>query len=186
MISLGLMRGRHCLESGDSRHRRARRYLVRVELNGCVRVTIPRGGSRREAEAFVTRQGAWISRQLLRLPPRESILSGEQRDDLRARAVAELPMELHALATRHGLEVARVTVRDQKARWGSCGRNGHITLNWRLVAMPDWVREYVIVHELMHLKRLDHSPTYWALVAEASPDYAGARAWLRTNGPSLA
>jgi hypothetical protein len=52
--------------------------------------------------------------------------------------------------------------------------------------MPDWVREYVLIHELMHLRRLDHSPAYWALVAEAYPDYAKARAWLRVNGPTLA
>jgi predicted metal-dependent hydrolase len=168
------------------RHRRARRYLVRVEPTGSVRVTIPRGGSRREAEAFVTRQGAWIARQLLRLPSSESVLSSEQRDRLRARAVVELPVELRTLAVRHGLDVGRITIRNQKARWGSCGRNGHITLNWRLVAMPGWVREYVLVHELMHLQRLDHSPKYWALVARACPDYARARAWLREHGPSFA
>jgi len=159
---------------------------VRVEPTGCVRVTIPRGGSRREAEAFVTRQGAWIAAQLRRLPARGSIFSDEERERLCARAVVELPVELRALAVRHGLEVTRVTVRNQRSRWGSCGRDGHITLNWRLVAMPDWVREYVLVHELMHLRRLDHSPAYWALVAEAYPNYAKARAWLRVNGPTLA
>ena len=55
----------------------------------------------------------------------------------------------------HGLAVSRVTVRNQRTRWGSCGRNGHITLNWRLTLMPEWVRDYVMVHELMHLRRLD-------------------------------
>ena len=85
----------------------------------------------------------------------------------------------------HGLAVSRVSVRNQRTRWGSCGRDGHICLNWRLILMPDWVRNYVIIHELMHLRRLDHSIQYWRLVAEAYPDYESARTWLRVHGPSL-
>jgi predicted metal-dependent hydrolase len=88
-------------------------------------------------------------------------------------------------AARLGLTVAQVSVRDQRTRWGSCGRNGRICLNWRLVLMPDWVRDYVIVHELMHLRRMDHSPRFWRLVAEAYPRWREARAWLRTNGAGL-
>jgi predicted metal-dependent hydrolase len=168
------------------RHRLARRYLVRVEPNGRVRVTIPRGGSKREAEAFVTRQHKWIARQLLRLPSQGSSFSAVERERLTAQATQELPIQLRALAARHGLQVSRVTIRNQRSRWGSCGRNGHITLNWRLVAMPDWVREYVLIHELMHLRRLDHSPAYWKFVTAAYPAHEKARAWLRANGPSLA
>lgn len=85
----------------------------------------------------------------------------------------------------HGLKVVRVSVRDQRTRWGSCGPNGHISLNWRLVAMPGWVSDYVMIHELMHLRRLDHSPAYWRLVAQACPDHLKARRWLREHGPSL-
>jgi predicted metal-dependent hydrolase len=168
------------------RHRLARRYLVRVEPTGRVRVTIPRGGSRREAESFVVRQKAWIARQLLRLPSGEQRFTAEDRQRLQARAATELPAELHRLATRHNLTVTRVSIRNQRSRWGSCGRNGHITLNWRLIAMPEWVREYVLVHELMHLRRLDHSPEYWGFVAEACPDHLKARAWLRVHGSAFA
>ena len=83
------------------------------------------------------------------------------------------------------LAVSRVSVHNQRTRWGSCGRNGHICLSWRLTLMPDWVRDYVMIHELMHLRRLDHSSQYWRLVAEACPDYRLARRWLRLHGPSL-
>ena len=107
------------------------------------------------------------------------------RRELRMRAVAELPPRLRELAALHGLQVARVSVRNQRTRWGSCGRDGHITLNWRLVVMPDAVRDYVMVHELMHLRRMDHSPKYWRLVEAACPGYRDARRWLRTNGPAL-
>jgi predicted metal-dependent hydrolase len=165
------------------RHRRARRYILRVDTDGRLRVTIPRGGSRREADAFVQTHLEWVARQRAGLP-RQALPADEPRA-LRERAVRELPPRLIELAARHGLTVPRVSVRNQRSRWGSCGRDGHICLNWRLVLMPSWVGEYVLVHELMHLRRMDHSPAYWRLVAGACPDYRAARQWLRTHGPSL-
>jgi predicted metal-dependent hydrolase len=165
------------------RHKRARRYLLRVDHDGRVRVTIPRGGSRREAEAFAGRSLKWIASQRARVAP--PVFTPDERRSLRQRAQAELPPRLLALAAAHGLTVPRVSVRNQRTRWGSCGRDGHICLNWRLIAMPGSVRDYVLIHELMHLRRLDHSPAYWRLVAAACPGYREARAWLRANGASL-
>jgi predicted metal-dependent hydrolase len=165
------------------RHRRARRYVLHVEGDGGLRVTIPRGGSRHEAEAFAMRHLDWIARQRARLPRGD----GPTHDAaaLRARARRELPPRLLALAARYRLTVTRVSIRNQRTRWGSCGRDGHISLNWRLVLMPDDVRDYVLLHELMHLRRMDHSPAYWALVAEVCPGYREARQWLRRHGRSL-
>ncbi|MBI4885588.1 MAG: M48 family metallopeptidase [Acidobacteria bacterium] len=165
------------------RHRRARRYVLRVEHDGRVRVTIPRGGSRREAVAFGLRHLEWIAEQ--RAGIQVARFGPEQRRALRARAAVELPGRLVELAARHQLAVRRVSVRDQRSRWGSCGPDGHICLNWRLVLMPPWVRDYVILHELMHLRRLNHSRQYWKLVAEVCPGYETARQWLREHGPSL-
>jgi predicted metal-dependent hydrolase len=165
------------------RHRRARRYLLRVDPDGRVRVTIPRGGSRREADAFALRNRAWVEAQMSRVRP--PALTPEAQRAWRARAKAVLPGRLYELADHHGLAVTAVSIRGQKTRWGSCGRNGHISLNWRLMLMPDWVRDYVLVHELMHLRRLDHSPKFWRLVETACPDYRIARQWLRTHGPAL-
>jgi predicted metal-dependent hydrolase len=165
------------------RHVRARRYLLRVDHDGRVRVTIPRGGSRREANAFAERHLDWIHRHRARLTP--STLTTDQRRALKERARRELPARLLELAARHGLTVTRVTVRNQRSRWGSCGRDGHICVNWRLVRMPAAVRDYVLIHELMHLRRMDHSRTYWTLVAAACPEYEAARRWLRANGRSL-
>jgi predicted metal-dependent hydrolase len=165
------------------RHRRARRYVLRVENDGRLRVTIPRGGSRREAEAFVQRNIEWIVRQRTRTQVELRPLENERA--LRQQARRELPARLLELAARDGLAVTRVSVRNQRSRWGSCGRDGHICLNWRLVLMPPSVRDYVLVHELMHLRRMDHSPAYWRLVADACPGYCAARDWLRRYGPSL-
>ena len=174
------------------RHRRARRYIVRVDADGRVRVTIPRGGSKREADAFAQRQSEWIARQRARLT--SSVLGDEQRQNLRARAAIELPARVSELAGELAyvgspdgtpLRVARITIRNQRTRWGSCGRDGHVCLNWRLIAMPEFVRDYVIVHELMHLRRLDHSRAFWRLVEAAYPEYRRARLWLRQHGSSL-
>jgi len=174
-----------------TRHPRARRYVLRVDNDGTVRVTVPRWGSRRGALEFADSERAWIEKQLRRLDGERRLGAGihavdgdaEARDrELRARAARELPPRLLELARRHGLTVARVSIRNQRWRWGSCNRAGHICLNWRLVTMPEWVRDYVLIHELMHLKRMDHSPKFWKLVAAACPDYQDARRWLRSAG----
>jgi hypothetical protein len=167
------------------RHPRARRYVVRVRDDGSVRVTVPRWGSKREAKAFADSQRAWVDRQLARVAqrraePREAMPADLERE-WRARATRELPPRLLELAARHGLSVVHVSVRNQRWRWGSCSPNGHICLNWRLVRMPDWIRDYVLIHELMHLKRMDHSPKFWKLVAQACPDYLAARRFLRQH-----
>jgi len=171
------------------RHPRARRYVIRVRADGTVRVTLPRWGSRRGAELFAHQQQGWIERQRRRIAEREPAPvpahSAEEIAALRARAKEELPPELLRLAAVHGLTVSRVSVRNQRWRWGSCSPNGHICLNWRLVLMPDPVREYVLVHELMHLRRLDHSRAFWKLVAAACPEFEEARKWLRANGQLL-
>jgi predicted metal-dependent hydrolase len=111
--------------------------------------------------------------------------TADDRQRLKAQAQEELPERLQALADQHDLRVTRISIRNQRTRWGSCGRDGHICLNWRLVAMPDWVRDYVMIHELLHLIRLDHSAAYWRLVAAACPRFREARMWLRAHGPEL-
>lgn len=166
------------------RHRKARRYLIRVDRDGSVRVTIPRGGSRREAEAFARRNQAWIARQRTRAAGKALPVDEERR--LRQLARETLPQRLLALAGLHDLAVSRISIRNPKARWGSCSRDGHICLNWRLVRMPEWVRDYVLIHELMHLRQMNHSPAYWALVAAACPEYREARTWLRDHGDAIA
>ena len=104
---------------------------------------------------------------------------------LRQRAVAYLPGELVALAAQHSIPVTRVSIRDQQSRWGSCSRRGTISLNWRLVQTPPFVREYVLLHELMHRRELNHSARFWRLVAAACPRYVVARIWLREDGATL-
>jgi len=166
------------------RHPRARRYVIRVKPDGSVRVTVPRWGSRRHAELFAEQQRPWIERQravVRERTPHPAAHTAEAVAAFRRQAVRELPDQLRRLAAIHGLHVSRISVRNQRTRWGSCSPSGHICLNWRLVLMPEPVRDYVLIHELMHLRRLDHSRHFWRLVAGACPDYENARQWLRDN-----
>jgi len=184
------------------RHPRARRYLLRFIDERTIRVTLPRWGSKKEAVAFVERERPWIDKQRRRFqaerarrtagrdvpvlaPSIPPDAEGPSQRELIERARTVLPIRLNQLACVHNLTVRRVSIRNQRWRWGSCSRTGHICLNWRLVAMPDWVRDYVIVHELMHLKRMDHSKRFWRLVASACPEYQSARRYLRERSMAL-
>lgn len=212
------------------RNGRARKYILRVLPDARVRVTIPRYGSRREAEAFVRTRLAWIAERQSELrdarpdrrwlagadvwwrgrmeqvavddaarPGQVSVRCGELTVRLetttdyrpalervmRRVAARELPGQLLALAVAHGLQVAAISVRNQRSRWGSCSRSGRIALNWRLLQMPDAVREYVLLHELMHLREPNHSPRFWALVEAVCPTHREARTWLKHEGLAL-
>lgn len=166
------------------RHRWARRYILRVLDDGTLRVTLPRWGSKREAQAFVDRSAAWIARQLEKHQARPPIARPDE-PQLRERAARELPPQLRALADAHGITVTRISIRNQRTRWGACSSRGSITLNWRLILVPPFVREYVMIHELMHRRELNHSRRFWRHVAAACPDHATARRWLLDQGRAL-
>jgi predicted metal-dependent hydrolase len=100
-------------------------------------------------------------------------------------AAKELPPRLIELAASLRVTVQRVTVRNQRSRWGSCSRAGTVSLNWRLVQTPDFVRDYICVHELMHRREMNHSARYWRQVAEAFPRWEEAERWLKANGGLL-
>ena len=206
------------------RRPQARRYILRVTADGVASVTIPRGGSAREARHFVDRQSPWLAAQwrkfLARVVPPVSesgvfyrgervpvlvgldgvarfgdqtlaIAPGDRdlrtaiKERLRLVATRELPARLAELAAREGLAVRRVSIRDQRSRWGSCSARGVISLNWRLVQMPDFVRDYIIMHELIHRREMNHSARYWQLVRTAFPETDAAEQWLRRNSAGL-
>jgi predicted metal-dependent hydrolase len=172
------------------RHRRARRFVLRVLDDGTIRVTLPRWAAKREAQAFVDANTEWIDQQRARRAARPA---GNAPNPLtrfvhrwhRERAARELPARLQSLARLHGIEVHRIWVRDQRSRWGACSSRGTITLNWRLILVPDFVCEYVLLHELMHRREMNHSRRFWRLVAACCPRHLEARRWLKTEGRQL-
>lgn len=100
-------------------------------------------------------------------------------------AASVMSARVDALVRQTGLTPSRVRIRAQTRRWGSCSLKASVNLNWRLIMAPQAVLDYVIVHELCHLKRHDHSRQFWDLVASFVPDYRAHRKWLRENGARL-
>ncbi len=104
---------------------------------------------------------------------------------LRRLATRELPPRVVELAARHQLPVRRITIRNQRSRWGSCSRRGTISLNWRLVQIPPAIRDYLILHELAHLREMNHSRRFWNEVARLCPHYREAEHWLKQHSTLL-
>lgn len=205
------------------RHHLARRYVVRIDREGGVRLTVPRGASIAGGLAFAGRQADWIARERRRgleraapwhagkaiwLRGRQVPLVVEGVDvraggeavgsltssaplrehverALRARATVELVARTTALALELGLDLAAVAVRNQRTRWGTCAPNRKISLNWRLIQMPPSVSDYVIHHELMHLRQPNHSRRFWREVEKVYPGWREAERWLRKHGKEL-
>lgn len=117
---------------------------------------------------------------------RVSGFHGDLRPTLEAhflrRAKVELPARTWELAAETGVDVKEVTVRNQRTRWGSCSSGGVISLNWRLIQAPLFVRDYIIYHELMHLREMNHSDRFWARVEEVCPGWRDAEHWIKQNG----
>ncbi|MGA2280239.1 MAG: SprT family zinc-dependent metalloprotease [Verrucomicrobiota bacterium] len=135
--------------------------------------------SRRTAETIC------FGGESVRVPAPAADLRPAIEDHLRKLAARELPPRVLELATRHGLTVRRIMVRSQKSRWGSCSRRGTISLNWRLVQTPAFVSDYICLHELMHLRQMNHSPGFWREMERVCPDYPMAERWLKEHSGLL-
>lgn len=140
-------------------------------------------------------RGAAVTLQVAQNPNGNSVTFGDQAvrilDPVNVRlsverhlwrlAAQELSQRTIELAALHNIIVQRITVRNQRSRWGSCSRRGTISLNWRLIQTPAFVQDYIILHELMHRREPNHSKRYWAQVAAVCPAYAEAEAWLKQH-----
>jgi len=100
-------------------------------------------------------------------------------------AAKELPPRVLEYAAIHQAHVRRIAVRNQRSRWGSCSRRGAISLNWRLIQAPRFVQDYIILHELMHLRQMNHSARFWREVERVCPEYETAEQWLKQHSALL-
>ncbi len=103
----------------------------------------------------------------------------------RRTAREEIGRRLDRACAIAGLTYTRLTIRDQRTRWGSCSRAGAMSFNWRLLLAPAEVLDYVVWHEVCHLAFMDHSPRFWGLVARYCPEHRERAAWLRRNAGTL-
>ncbi len=103
----------------------------------------------------------------------------------RWQAKNQIVKETRRLAKKLGVIIGRISIRDQKTRWGSCSSKKNLNFNWRLLMAPPAVLQYVIIHELTHLEQMNHSKKFWSLVAKRCPDYKTHQKWLKEHGTEL-
>lgn len=118
-------------------------------------------------------------------PQNEDKVRGALKQSLSKLALGRIRDRLAFYAPRLGVQFGRVTIRDQKTRWGSCSSKHNLNFNWKLIMAPHEALDYVVIHELCHLIEFNHSPRFWKLVESQLPEYAVWKKWLRDHGPEL-
>jgi predicted metal-dependent hydrolase len=131
------------------------------------------------------RRGVWMEDGAICVSGDPEFLARRVQDFLKEEARREIVPRAQAKAERLDVAIRRVTLRDTRSRWGSCNSAGDLAFCWRLIFAPSWVLDYVVAHEVAHLKELNHSARFWRIVANLSPDAAPAKAWLKAHGTGL-
>ena len=171
--------------------RSSRRTLsLQIRPDGSLLVRAPLRMPEREIREFLREKSDWIERNLAKVETanrvgEEAPLSAEDIHDLADRALREIPPRVREFARRMGVSYGRITIRNQRSRWGSCSSEGNLNFNCLLMLSPPEVLDYVIVHELAHRKQMNHSAAFWEEVAAVLPDYRKQVKWLKEQGPQL-
>lgn len=175
---------------------RSRRKTCGISINpdGAITLRVPLRTSEREIRHILLEKQHWIITHYLEIMEKaksrpSSDLSDTQRSALEKRYIEAareyFPKRAAYFQTFTGGEYHRITIRDQKTRWGSCSAKGTLSFNWRLMLAPPAVLDYVVVHELCHLTHMDHSAAFWRAVELVCPDYRIHRKWLKDHGHEL-
>lgn len=166
-------------------HARAKRLRLTVYAGGEIVVTIPKGTKQKTVERFIYQQADWLLHQLQEtIQPQNGLFldcTGSTAEYRRVKedARAEIHSLLEKWNTHYNFQYKKVYIRNQRTRWGSCSSNKNLSFNYRLHFLPEYLRDYVIVHELCHLRQMNHSIAFWTLVSETMPDYKERRADLK-------
>ncbi len=165
---------------------RSDRKTVSLQVkNGCVTVKAPLYISNEDIENFVQSHIEWINKRLESIPAPCEKLTYEEIKRLADRACQVIPEKVEHYAKAIGVTYGKITVRNQKSRWGSCSSKGNLSFNCLLMLAPDEVLDAVIVHELCHRKEMNHSKRFYFHVLNTYPEYHKWNKWLKENGPAL-
>ncbi len=168
------------------RSRQARRWRLTVPWGAPVRLTVPYRMPQGSVLAVLDSHRDWIARERSRQVPRLALDERGISERAARRAARELVTRIaETEAAALGVAYERIAIRGQRTRWGSCSARATLSFNWRLVLAPVGVLDYVVVHEVCHLREPNHSPRFWRLVAERRPEWRRHRDWLRVHGAEL-
>jgi predicted metal-dependent hydrolase len=168
------------------RSHRARHWRLVVPWGEPARLTVPDGMTTLQIERVLRRQQEWIARQRQGQVPRlglERLVVSESESRTKARELVSEVAKREASAL--GVTYERIRIGAPRTRWGSCSPNGTLSFNWKLVLAPLDVLDYVVVHELCHLRVRDHSRRFWRVVEERRPQWRQQQDWLRVHGAEL-
>lgn len=164
------------------RYKRAKHVRISVKPGGRVVVTLPWWAPKYLADEFVQKQMAWIQKareKMVQVEPLQRTGTVEEYKKYKKEALKVFTQRLVELNTNYEFSYKRVSIRNQKTRWGSCSKTGTLSFSYRLLLLPEAVRDYVLVHELCHVKEMNHSKRFWELVAQTVPNYRVLRSELK-------
>ena len=174
---------------------RSNRKTVAIQVNSDLSITVraPHFASEKDIEKILMKKEAWISKHIEEIKTRKKRFESESTDKftpekiklLADKALEVIPMRVEYFANIMGVTYGNITIRNQKTRWGSCSSEKNLNFNWKLILAPPEVLDYVVVHELCHLKEMNHSKAFWDEVGKVMPEYETYKLWLKENGWKL-
>ncbi len=168
---------------------RSRRRTISIEVTADAQVIVraPNRVPLADINRFIGEKADWIDKSLNKMRLRQAEqsqrkeLSSQEVKLLVTRAKRIIPQRVRYYADIMGVTYGRITIRMQKSRWGSCSAKGNLNFNCLLMRTPETIIDYVVVHELCHLKEMNHSERFWAEVEKVLPDYKERRKWLKDH-----
>ena len=166
-------------------------YSITVERDGTVTIRAPFFMSERKIREIFEERKEWIERAQKKIASRSERLNSltpitkDEIDSLKAGAKPIIEEKVRLFADKIGVKYGKITIRNQKTRYGSCSAKGNLNFNCLIMLMPEKIIDYVIVHELCHIKEMNHSRRFWNEVESVLPDYKERRKRLKQNGNTL-
>lgn len=171
---------------------KSNRKTVAIQVNSDLTITVraPMGASSKQIEQILQDKESWIQKAMTKLQEKKALYEMEEIEPLSYAAIQELsdqalkyiPGRVVYFSKQIGVDYGRITIRNQKTRWGSCSSKGNLNFNCLLMLTPPEVIDYVVVHELCHRKEMNHSKAFWHEVAKILPDYKKHVQWLKKEG----
>jgi hypothetical protein len=173
--------------------RRSKRKSAAIKITADMQIVVfvPLYVSDNEIERMVISKSKWIDEHMLKvqstIDERSKLekITSEQIKELADQAVEYIPKRVKYYAEKENFVYNKITIKNLVSRWGSCSTKGNLNFNCLLMLTPDYVIDYIVVHELCHLREMNHSEKFWAKVEKIMPDYQRAELWLKQNGGNL-
>lgn len=165
--------------------------MENIKIIKSKRRTISLQTTNAQIQEFLNQKSDWINKHLQAVKERQQQmlqvkkLTMEEIRELADLALEVIPKRVAYFAEIVGVTYGRITIRNQKSKWGSCSSKGNLNFNCLLMLMPNEVQDYIVVHELCHRKEMNHSPKFWAEVRKVLPDYENQKSWLKGHGDEI-